>query len=124
MSFACLFSFGDFRNAKVLRLLALNSFLIPGVSSSHGLRFYSAGLKLAALNYLTLSIAEMSSGGGGNSDGAGSNRKGYVDAIVPTVDPNADLPGLEVIMNTTLLNLLASEIVAASVRSPRKNRPR
>ena len=40
-----------------------------------------------------------SGGGGGNSEaaaGAGATRKGYVDAIVPTVDPNADLPGLEV----------------------------
>ena len=42
-----------------------------------------------------------SGGGGGNSEGAGgATRKGYVDAIVPTVDPNSDLPGLEVIANT------------------------
>ena len=50
MSFACLFSFGDFTNAKVLRLRALNSFLIPGELSSHGLRFFRAGLKLTDLN--------------------------------------------------------------------------
>lgn len=41
------------------------------------------------------SFFEMSSGGGGGSSESTATRKGYVDAIVPTVDPNSDLPGLE-----------------------------